>query len=118
MRLPTVIFEAFEVVVVPFPSTDRDVSKRGPAVVISNKLFNESHPVTVLAMIPSAANAGWPIDVPVVERRDAGFYAESIVRMKVFTLDNGLIHGKIGALGRRDRAAVEATIEAHVPGHH
>ena len=107
-------FEAFDVAVVPFPFTDRDTSKRRPALVISNRGFNETHPAAVLAMITSAANAGWPSDVPVTNLADAGLNAESVVRMKLFTLDLGLIHGKIGALGERDRTTVESMVRAHV----
>ena len=35
------IFKAFDVVVVPFPFTDRDAAKRRPAMVIPNALCPE-----------------------------------------------------------------------------
>ena len=107
-------FEAFDVVVVPFPFTDRDTSKRRPALVISNRGFNQTHPAAVLAMITSAANAGWPSDVPVTNLADTGLNAESVVRMKLFTLDPGLIQGRIGTLGERDRTTIETMVRAHV----
>ena len=109
-------FEAFDVVVVPFPFTDRSISKRRPALVVSNSRFNETHPVAVLAMITSAANAGWPSDVAVTELASAGLNAESVVRMKLFTLDLALIQEKIGTLGERDRTAMEAMVRAHLLG--
>ena len=37
------IFKAFDVVVVPFPFADRDATKRRPALVISNVLFNQQY---------------------------------------------------------------------------
>ncbi len=107
-------FEAFDVAVVPFPFTDRDTSKRRPALVVSNRRFNEAHPVAVLAMITSAANAGWPSDVRLTDLAGAGLGAASVVRMKLFTLDLALIHGRIGTLGGRDRKAVERTVRARV----
>ncbi len=106
-------FEAFDVVVVPFPFTDRDARIRRPALVVSNGKFNQSHPAAVLAMITSAANAGWESDVPVTDLAGAGLNAESVVRMKLFTLDLVLIQRKIGALGARDRTAFEITVRAH-----
>ncbi len=107
-------FEALDVVVVPFPFTDRDTSKRRPALVVSNRRFNEAHPVAVLAMITSAANAGWPSDVPITDMAGAGLNAASLVRMKLFTLDLAFIQGRIGRLGGRDRKAVKSMVGAHV----
>ena len=65
-------------------------------------------------MITSAANAGWPSDVAITDLAGAGLNAPSVVRMKLFTLDQALIHGSIGRLGRRDRNAVERTVRARV----
>ena len=100
-----------------FPSrigTSASAAKRRPALVVSNRRFNETHPVAVLAMITSAANAGWPSDVAVTELAGAGLNAESVVRMKLFTLDLALIQRKIGTLGERDRTAMETVVRAHV----
>ena len=48
-------FEAFEVVVVPFPFTDRTTTKRRPALVLSDaKAFNRQVGQSVLAMITRA----------------------------------------------------------------
>ena len=65
-------------------------------------------------MITSAANAGWPSDVAVTELAGAGLNAESVVRMKLFTLDLALIQKKIGALGERDRTTFEAMLRARI----
>ena len=106
--------EAFDVVVVPFPFTDRGATKRRPALVVSNRRFNEAHPVAVLAMITSAPNAGWPSDVRVTDLAAAGLNAPSVVRMKLFTLDFALIQRKIGRLAGRDRKAMRTIVRAHV----
>jgi len=109
-----VTFEAFDVVVVPFPFTDLDAGKRRPALAVSNKTFNETHAVVVLAMITSAANAGWPSDVLITDLASAGLSAESVMRMKLFTLDRALIQRKIGRLGKRDRTAVAKMARTHM----
>ena len=57
---PTVTFKVFDVVVVPFPFTDRAAVKRRSALVVSGAAFNDSHARVVLAMITSAVHAGWP----------------------------------------------------------
>jgi mRNA interferase MazF len=104
-----VICNAYDVVVVPFPFTDRRVNKRRPAAVLSSSEFNNLSGNTVLAMITSAANPPWPLDVK-IDSANTGLNAPSKVRMKLFTLDNRLILRKAGALPQRDRTAIEGAL--------
>ena len=99
------IFEPFDVVVVPFPFTDRRAAKRRPALIVSSARFNEAHEQAVMAMITSTA-AAWPSDVALRDWREAGLNAPCKVRLKLFTLDDALIVRQLGALSKRDRAAV------------
>ena len=90
-------YDAFDVVVVPFPFTDRNASKRRPALVLSKqRAFGAPSGHSVLAMITSAKNEAWPLDTPIAKGADAGLEAPSIVRMKLFTLDHRLTARKIG----------------------
>lgn len=103
-------FDAGDVVVVPFPFTDRKAAKRRPALVLSGAgHFNAGH--TVLAMITSGGHAGWPLDVPIQDGPAAGLNAPSVVRMKLFTLDNRLILRKAGALAAKDAKAVAVSLK-------
>jgi len=97
-----------DVVIVPFPFTDRDASKRRPALVCSGEDFNRKSRHVVLAMITSAAHSSWPEDVPIADLEAAGLPAPSVVRWKLFTLDASLVLERAGALGRRDRATCRA----------
>ncbi|MEK6813709.1 MAG: type II toxin-antitoxin system PemK/MazF family toxin [Nitrospirota bacterium] len=103
-------FEAFDVVAVPFPFVDRKAQKRRPALVLSRSesLGKVGH--SVLAMITSRKNAPWPLDVPISGEAEAGLAAPSVVRMKIFTLDNRLILKKLGRLSRPDRIAVQSAL--------
>jgi mRNA interferase MazF len=65
---------------------------------------------SVLAMITSAANAPWPLDVPITDGASAGLRAASVIRMKLFTLDNQLILRKAGVLSSKDRQTVLTTL--------
>ena len=58
----------FDVVVVPFPFTDRRASKRRPVLALSSETFSADSGHSVLAMITSAANPPCPMDVVI----DAG----------------------------------------------
>jgi len=71
-------------------------------------MFSSGH--SVLAMITSAANAPWPLDVPIAHGAKAGLRAASVVRMKLFTLDERLILRRIGALASADRNRLAESI--------
>ena len=104
-------FDACDVVVVPFPFTDRSTSKRRPALVLSDReAFSEAVGQSVLAMITSAQNAPWPLDVPLEDLEAAGLPAPSKVRMKLFTLDDQLILRKAGRLAARDERNVRTAL--------
>lgn len=104
-------YDAFDVVVVPFPFTDRTATKRRPVLVLSQKsIFGAVIEHSVLAMITSAANAPWPLDVPIRDGASAGLTAASVVRMKLFTLDNQLILRKSGGLSAADRNSVTTAL--------
>ena len=110
MRIVT--FEAFDVVVVPFPFTDRAATKRRPALVLSDRsAFNAGIGHVVLAMITSASHSDWPLDVPLADLQAAGLTSASVVRMKLFTLDERLILRKAGSLAAADRKAVAAALK-------
>jgi mRNA interferase MazF len=108
------ICEAGDIAIVPFPFTDMAVAKPRPALVLSDRAVNESSGHTVFAMITTASRSHWPQDVPLKDAAAAGLRVESLVRGKLFTLDNRLISRTIGHISRRDRAAVRAVLKALV----
>ena len=102
-----VSFEAFDVVVVPFPFTHRNTPKRRPALVLSDgRAFNQPSGHSVLAMITSATHSDWPLDVEIKDLDAAGLPSATVVRMKLFTLANSLVVRKAGFLSPGDRGAV------------
>lgn len=109
MRKPTVAFDRFTVVRVPFPFTDRNATKNRPALVLSDAArFNSPAGHSVMAMITSQGNAPWPLDCQIVDLSAAGLPAPSIVRYKLFTLDHRLVRGVLGELSVGDTASVRA----------
>lgn len=104
-------FDAFDVVIVPFPFTDQAQSKKRPALVLSHAVFfNEKSGHSILMMITSAKNAPWPLDVPIANLEQAGLPAPSVARMKIFTLDNRLIIKKIGSFSKDDKKEVSKAL--------
>ena len=101
--------EPFDVVVVPFPFTDREAARRRPALVVSSPDFNASHDQSILAMITSAGG-DWPSDIAIRDWREAGLSVPCKVRLKLFTLDDARILRRTGALSERDAAAVRSAL--------
>jgi len=113
MRLG-VTFKAFDVVAVPFPFTDRDATKRRPALVISNERFNQQHNQIVLAMITTTTENVWPSDVSLSNWQEAGLKVACHFRLKLFTLDQNLVLKAIGHLSSKDIKSVQAVLAKYV----
>ena len=105
--------EPFDVVVVPFPFSERPGTKRRPALVVSTRSFAWSGHV-VAAMITTSTRRSWPGDWTLHQWREAGLPRKCKVRLKLFTLDRRLVLARPGQLGSRDRAAVEAALREHL----
>lgn len=110
----TTICEAGDIAIVPFPFTDIAVAKPRPALVLSAEKANGETGNTILAMITTAARSHWPTDVPLADAEASGLTAASLVRLKLFTIDNRLVARKIGALSARDRKAVRTMLRSVV----
>jgi len=105
------IYEPFDIIVVPFPFTDSSRTKRRPALVLSQKSeFTVKIEHSVLAMITSKKNDPWPLDVEIKNKKRSGLTAPSVVRMKLFTLDNRFILRKIGKLSKTDQKQVKQSL--------
>ena len=115
MTAPTPTYKPGAVLVLPFPFTDKAASKRRPAVVLSSRAFNREAGHFIAAMVTSAEHEGWPEDVPVGDLDAAGLAHESVVRMKLFTLDERLVLRQAGVLSTGDWSAVTAALARVMP---
>ena len=103
--------DVWDVVVVPFPFSERPGTKRRPALVLSRSVFNKAGH-SVLAMITTRARRPWPVDVEITNFEQAGLHLPCIVRLKLFTLDNRLLLKRIGTLAAADRREVTSAVRA------
>jgi len=111
-----VIFDAGDVIIVPFPFTDRTTTKRRPALVLSNAAFNTATGHIIAAMITSAKQSAWASDVAITDLAAAGLAVPCVVRMKLFTLEAGLVVRSAGRLGAGDAAEVQGALQGIVFG--
>lgn len=114
---PTLIYNMqlnqFDIVKVPFPFTELPIVKRRPALVISKADKFHFKGITckyIMTMITSSAHKSWPSDVTITDLNSTGLSHSSIVRMKIFTLDETLILDKLGSLGATDSKAVHKNL--------
>lgn len=95
------MFASFDVVVVPFPFTDRATTKRRPALVLSSPQFADESDHLVAAMV-TTSTLRWSSDTELHDIDQAGLVAGSVVRAKLFTLPIDLVLRPLGRLTERD----------------
>src|SRR4051812_16764490 len=109
-------FDAFDIVVVPFPYADRLAEKRRPALVISNRKLAPFGLIWV-AMITSADNAPWSCDVDIADFARAGLPAPSVVRpAKIACIEPARIERRAGRLDNATAKAVAQKLKGFFGG--
>ncbi len=104
-------FETFDVVVVPFPYSDRLAEKRRPAVVVSSPHLQELHDVVWVAMVTSS-DAGSVGAVAVDDTVSTGLNRASFVRpAKLATLETKRILRRVGRLSAGDAANLSRSLQ-------
>ncbi|MEW5729559.1 MAG: type II toxin-antitoxin system PemK/MazF family toxin [Pseudomonadota bacterium] len=107
-------FERFDLVVVPFPFSEREGAKRRPALVVSSTDFNLTHDHVVLAMVTTGARTRWPSDVAISPGAATGLAVPSVVRLKLFTLDRALILRTIGKVSGADAVKLDQALRRNL----
>jgi mRNA interferase MazF len=108
-----VTYRPFDVVVVPFPYSDRLAEKRRPALIVSAEVLEERLGRIWVAMITSAADRAGLGDAAILQLSAAGLPATSIVRAsKIATLDADRIIRRAGRLSPDDQARARAALTA------
>lgn len=107
-------YKPFSIVVVPFPFTDKERTKRRPALVLSSIEHQKQVSHVTLLMITSAENSAWFDDHLITVLENTGLSVPSIIRQKIFTIDSRLIIKCIGELHSKDKRAVITHLDNHL----
>jgi mRNA interferase MazF len=107
-------FQRWDVVVALFPFTDVEVRKPRPVLVLSDRVFNETHGHFIAAMITTGADSRWPSDHPIADLAACGLRHASVVRWKLFTLPAIIATRRIGVLSSADRRAIRVAMDRHL----
>ena len=110
-------YNPFDIVVVPFPFSDKSSMRKRPALTLSSKKHQRESMSITLMMITTAKNSEWKSDYPISQLKPTGLTADSIVRQKIFSIDLTLAQRKIGKLHKADREELVPLIEQHMPIH-
>lgn len=105
------IFEAYDVVTVPFPFADRQRGIVRPALILTGHgSFGQHSAIAIVAMITSAKQSSWPFDVPITDLDSAGLSIPCLVRQKLNSVALALVERKIGTLADVDRKPVGTAV--------
>jgi mRNA interferase MazF len=104
-------FQTFDIVVVPFPYSDRLEEKRRPAIIISSQRLEDNEDVVWLAMITSSAT-GATQAVAIADMGPTGLHKPSFVRpAKIATVETHRILRKTGQLSGDDATSLAASLK-------
>ncbi len=90
-----------DVLLVPYPFTDQRGSKQRPAVVVSGKAYNRSHPDLILAPVTSQINRTSD-EVTLAHWQAAGLLKPSVVKPVLSSFESRLVRRKLGTLAESD----------------
>ena len=99
------LIEPGDVLLVPFPYTDQTAVKQRPAVVLSTKAYNSTHPDLILAPITGRLGDD---EVKLMAWQKAGLAKPSAVKPLLASFEASLVRRKLGRLEPKDLAAVRA----------
>lgn len=104
-------YRPWDVVVVPFPFSDRQATKVRPAIVISSEVLSQKTGKYLLAMVTSAGNTPHYGDVSISDLQAAGLPGASVVRAsKLATVEEGDLYKRTGNLPPADRQKLSAQL--------
>jgi mRNA interferase MazF len=104
-------FEFGDVVLLPFPFTDQSESKKRPAVVVSNAMYNSTMPDIIVMAVTSQLHANRAAsEVWLGHWAAAGLLKPSAIKPVMATVEKSLIIQKMGELATIYADALKALI--------
>lgn len=104
-------YEFGDVVLVPFPFTSQTASKQRPAVIVSNRAYNQVKPDIVLMAITSQFRPSPALgEVWLRDWQAAGLLKPSAIKPILATLEQALVIRQLGTLHPTDQADLKSAI--------
>jgi mRNA interferase MazF len=104
-------FDFGDVVLVRFPFTSQSASKQRPAVVVSNRAYNQAKPDLVIMAITSQLRSPSGFgEVLISDWQVANLLKSSAIKPVFATIEQTLVLKKLGALRDADRSLLRQAI--------
>jgi len=104
-------FDFGDIVLVAFPFTSQTASKRRPAVVVSNRSYNEAKPDVVIMAVTSQLRPNPALgETWIGQWETAGLLKPSAVKPVFATIERSLLTRQLGTLTADDQTALRTAI--------
>ncbi|WP_376694082.1 type II toxin-antitoxin system PemK/MazF family toxin [Wenzhouxiangella sp. EGI_FJ10409] len=100
-----------DVVLVRFPFTNQQDSKRRPAVVVSTQSYNQQKPDVILAAITSQVRTPLAFGEAMIQDwQAAGLLKPSVLKPVVMTVEKAMLAKMLGQLSQADQRALRDAV--------
>ena len=106
-----------DIILVRFPFTNLNTTKKRPAVIISQQHYQQQQPDVILMAITSQIRQPTTTQDPLLnDWQEAGLLKPSQLKPLIATLEQTLIIRKMGALSRNDQQTLSQVIRTTLGG--
>ena len=107
---PTTAFDFGDVVLLPFPLTERSPAKKRPAVVVSSRTYHQESGGLIVAPVTTKSEIEYPLEVVIKHWQEAGLLFASVARPVLATIEPSLTLKRLGRLHPEDRASLRSAL--------
>lgn len=100
-----------DIVIVEFPYSESNLTKKRPALVISSNNYNNKRKEILIAAITSNIKRGLYGDTKIKNWQEAGLKFSSLVTGIVQTVRQRMINRKLGVFSKKDMQNVESNLK-------
>jgi mRNA interferase MazF len=103
-----------DIIVVPFPFTDKTTTtKKRPAVVVSSEAYHRERPDLILMALTSQVQAAPTVsEAAVLHWQEAGLLKPSVIKPLLTTIETSLVRRQLGSLHAEDQVSLRKVIAA------
>jgi len=97
------IYNFGDILLVPFPFTNQNFSKKRPAVIISRNVYNQQKLDLIIMAITSQINSFLTFgELQIIKFSAAGLIKPSVIKPVISTIEKDLVIRKLGQLQNSD----------------